>query len=135
MLRTTAGRTAGDTVPRLRRGLSSRTGASGVDLMARAACFSRRQFHRLTIQEFGETPGAYQRRVRLDRGAALLLQTPATILDIALETGWENHESFTRAFRACFGVTPSTFRQSRGATLPLSLRAAFALALHPNHHA
>ena len=103
--------------------------------MARAACFSSRQFHRLTVQEFGETPGAHQRRVRLDRGAALLLQTRATILDVALETGWENHESFTRAFRARFGVTPSTFRKSRGATLPLSLRAGFALALHPNHHA
>jgi transcriptional regulator GlxA family with amidase domain len=82
--------------------------------MARAACFSRRQFHRLMVQVLGETPGTHQRRLRLDRGAWLLLASRATVLDVALETGFENHETFTRAFRARFGVTPSAFRKNRG---------------------
>jgi transcriptional regulator GlxA family with amidase domain len=82
--------------------------------MARTACFSRRQFHRLTLKVIGETPAVHQRRVRLDRAAWLLLTTRATVLDIALETAWESHEVFTRAFRARFGTTPSAFRKDRG---------------------
>jgi AraC family transcriptional regulator len=98
--------------------------------MARKACFSRRQFHRLTLDVIGETPAAHQRRVRLDRAAWLLLTTRATVLDIALETGWESHEVFTRAFRAQFGTTPAAFRKDRGKALPRSLRAGFAIAVN-----
>jgi AraC family transcriptional regulator len=101
--------------------------------MARDACFSRRQFHRLTLQALGEPPGAHQRRLRLDRAAWLLLTSRATILEIALETGWESHETFTRAFRAQLGVTPSIFRKDRGVTLPPSMRTAFSIALHTNY--
>jgi AraC family transcriptional regulator len=98
--------------------------------MARKACFSWRQFHRLALDVIGETPAAHQRRVRLDRAAWLLLTTRATVLDIALETGWESHEVFTRAFRAQFGTTPSAFRKDRGSSLPQSLRAGFAIAVN-----
>src|SRR3954469_19849619 len=105
-------------VGRLRRGIGSTENVLPVEAMARAACFSRRQFHRLMVQVLGETPGTHQRRLRLDRGAWLLLTSERTVLDIALETGFENHETFTRAFRGRFGVTPSAFRKNRGATLP-----------------
>jgi transcriptional regulator GlxA family with amidase domain len=101
--------------------------------MARDACFSARQFHRLNVQMIGETPAAHQRRLRLDRGAWRLLASRATILDIALETGWESHETFTRAFRARFGATPSSFRKHRGRTLPPSIRAGFAFALQTTY--
>jgi len=119
-----------ETFERLRRGLSPAQGPRAVDAMARTACFSRRQFHRLTVQMMGETPGAHQRRLRLDRGAWLLLTSRATILEIALETGWESHETFIRAFRARFRATPSAFRKGRGSTLPLSMRAGFSIARH-----
>lgn len=130
MLKMSANIGEGDTAERLRRGLSPAQGPCAVDAMARAACFSRRQFHRLTMQLMGETPGAHQRRLRLDRGAWLLLTSRATILDIALETGWESHETFARAFRARFQSTPSAFRKNRGSTLARSMRAGFAIATH-----
>ena len=82
------------------------------------------------MEATGETPGAHQRRLRLDRGAYLLLTSRATILDIALETGFENHETFTRAFRARFQVTPSSFRKNGGDELPWSMRAGFSIAVH-----
>ena len=125
----------GDAVERLRRGSGSAAGARPVDAMARAACFSRRQFHRLMLQVFGETPGKHQRRLRLDRGAWLLLASRATVLDIALETGFENHETFTRAFRTRFGVAPSGFRKTRGANLPRSIRVGLAIAIHAGDRA
>jgi AraC family transcriptional regulator len=105
-----------------------------VEEMARAACFSRRQFHRLMLEILGETPGTHQRRVRLNRAAWLLLTSRATVLDVALETGFENHETFTRAFRTRFGVTPSVFRKTRGKTLPRSIRVALSAALHMHHN-
>ena len=117
-----------ETTGRLRRGLSAAEGPRRVNGMARKACFSRRQFHRLTLETIGETPAAHQRRVRLDRAAWLLLTTRATVLDIALETGWESHEVFTRAFRGRFGQTPSAFRKDDATNLPQSLRAGFAIA-------
>lgn len=119
-----------DTTGRLRRALNAADGRQAVNSMARKACFSRRQFHRLTLDVIGETPAAHQRRVRLDRAAWLLLTTDATVLDIALETGWESHEVFTRAFRTQFGTTPSAFRKDRGRSLPQSLRAGFAIAVN-----
>lgn len=119
-----------ETTGRLRRGLNASGGPQGVNAMARTACFSRRQFHRLTLRVIGETPAAHQRRVRLDRAAWLLLTTQTTILAVALETGWESHEVFTRAFRLRFGVTPSAFRKDRGKALPQSMRAAFSIAQH-----
>jgi transcriptional regulator GlxA family with amidase domain len=119
-----------ETTERLGRGLKQAAGGQAVDAMARAACFSPRQFHRLMVQHFGEAPGSHQRRLRLDRGAWLLLTSNATVLEIALETGFESHETFTRAFRARFGETPSSFRKSRGATLPRSIRIGLAMAMH-----
>jgi transcriptional regulator GlxA family with amidase domain len=123
----------GDTIGRLRRGFGSMQSPRPVDAMARAACFSRRQFHRLMVQVLDETPGTHQRRLRLDRGAWLLLTSRAAVLDNALETGFENHETFTRAFRTRFGVTPSAFRKNRGKTLPRSIRVALSIALHTHH--
>lgn len=119
-----------ETAGRLRRGLNAANGRQAVNAMARKACFSRRQFHRLTLDVIGETPAAHQRRVRLDRAAWLILTGRRTVLDITLETGWESHEVFTRAFRAQFGTTPSAFRKDRGRSLPQSLRAGFAIAVH-----
>jgi AraC family transcriptional regulator len=121
------------TAARLRRGFNSAEQPRRVEEMARAACFSRRQFHRLMLQVLGETPGTHQRRLRLDRAAWLLLTSPATVLDVALETGFENHETFTRAFRTRFGVTPSVFRKNGGKTLPRSIRVALSAALHTYH--
>jgi AraC-like DNA-binding protein len=121
------------TAARLRGGFGAAEQPRRVEAMARAACFSRRQFHRLMLQVLGETPGTHQRRLRLDRAAWLLLTSRATVLDVALETGFENHETFTRAFRTRFGVTPSVFRKNRGKTLPRSIRVALSAALHTHH--
>src|SRR6476661_4065162 len=127
MLRTGAALRNGDTVARLRRGVGSTEGTRSVEAMAHAACFSRRQFHRLMLQVLGETPGTHQRRLRLDRGAWLLLTSQSTVLEIALETGFESHETFARAFRGRFRAAPSAFRKNRGATLPRSIRLAMSV--------
>ena len=65
----------------------------------------------------GESPKRYQQRTRLELGAILLASTDARIIDVAFATGFTNHETFTRAFAAHFGDSPTTWRSSRRGTL------------------
>lgn len=55
----------------------------------------------------------YCKRRRMIVSAFELLHSDKTILTIALENGFSNPESYTRAFRKIFGMTPSRFRSER----------------------
>ncbi|HTS49736.1 MAG TPA: AraC family transcriptional regulator [Bryobacteraceae bacterium] len=50
-------------------------------------------------------------RLRLDRGAALLLTGSDFVLEVALAYGFQSHESFCRAFGKRFGIRPSEYRK------------------------
>lgn len=86
--------------------------------LAGLAHFSPYHFHRIFRGMVGEPLGAYMRRLRLERAAGRLRLTREGILDIALEAGFETHESFTRAFKAMFGASPSTYRRAASSRLP-----------------
>ncbi len=64
---------------------------------------------------FGESTGhsvmQYVRGRRLSVAAQRLANGARDILDLALETGYESHEAFSRAFRAQFGATPEMVRR------------------------
>jgi len=68
--------------------------------------------HRTLRAVLGETPKHFTLRLRVDRAAALLISSQASILDIALACGFESHEAFCRAFRRRFRVSPSAYRRS-----------------------
>ena len=68
---------------------------------------------RIFGQEVGETPLQYGRRVRLQRAAALLLISDLKVIDIALRSGFDSHEGFTRACKAVFGLPPIEFRSQK----------------------
>lgn len=78
-------------------------------LAAEYGC-SPSHFHRLFTAAVGETPKAHVERVRLERAAYRLGVTRKSVLDIALSIGFESHETFSRAFKRRFGVTPSAWR-------------------------
>jgi AraC family transcriptional regulator len=59
----------------------------------------------------GETVMEHVRRLRLERAAYRLKFTDEQVVSLALQAGYETHESFTRAFRAMFGRSPSEFRR------------------------
>jgi AraC family transcriptional regulator len=82
------------------------------DAPARAAGMSAYHFNRQFTALTGISPGKYIRRRRLGRAARALRERRATVMDIALEAGFDSHEAFTRAFRHMFGVSPRTFRDS-----------------------
>jgi len=55
----------------------------------------------------------YVRIRKIYNAAFELIHTEKSIMNIALQYGFLNHESFTRAFRKIVGVTPSEFRKVR----------------------
>jgi AraC family transcriptional regulator len=67
--------------------------------------------HRTLRVALGETPKQFTLRLRIDHAAAALVSSRASILDIALECGFESHEVFCRAFRRRFGLSPSAYRK------------------------
>ena len=84
--------------------------------LARIANFSPYHFHRVFRGMVGEPVADHVRRLRLERAASRLRSTDDAIVDIALDSGYDAHESFTRAFFAAYGESPSSFRRS---TAPL----------------
>jgi AraC family transcriptional regulator len=81
-----------------------------LDALSAKASLSPAHFQRTFQALVGETPKTYVARLRLERAAFRLLIHDETLLNIALDCGFQNHETFTRAFRRRFGMPPSSYR-------------------------
>jgi AraC family transcriptional regulator len=68
--------------------------------------------HRTLRAVLGETPKQFTLRLRVDRAAAELISSQASILEIAIDCGFESHEAFCRAFRRRFRMSPSAYRKN-----------------------
>lgn len=80
--------------------------------ISRVACFSKYHFHRLFTVCTGISLQAYIKWLRLKRAAhQLIMHKKETIINIALDAGFESHESFSRAFKQVCGQSPSEFRR------------------------
>jgi AraC-like DNA-binding protein len=80
--------------------------------LARWADYSVAQTHRIFRSAYGEAPGAFRRRLVLERAADLLVRTDASVWRIAVDSGFASAEAFSRAFRRSFNTTPRDFRKS-----------------------
>jgi len=91
-------------------------GALDLECLARGAGLSPFHFHRVFRGMVGETPLELIRRLRMERAAWRLARDnggSGGITDIAFDAGYETHEAFTRAFRACYSTSPTGFRQRK----------------------
>lgn len=68
--------------------------------------------NRLFKKWMGISPKSWQRKLRLNEAAILLVRTSLDILSIACTVGYESQQSFTRAFNRAYAVTPARFRQN-----------------------
>lgn len=76
------------------------------------ANYSVPQLFRLFTYDMDITPVKYALRRRLYYAARELVSNNTNIIKIAHSFGFESHDSFCRAFKRVYGVSPSMFRKS-----------------------
>lgn len=83
-----------------------------LDHLSEIACFSKYHFHRIFTAYTGLTSQQFIRWLRLKRAAhQLIVDKKQSIIDIAINAGFESHEAFTRAFKQSCGMSPSQFKK------------------------
>ena len=75
-------------------------------IIAEQIGISTRQLERLFGKYLNASPKKYFMEMRLERARNLLVQTEASVTEIALACGFESSGHFSRVYRAAFGVTP-----------------------------
>lgn len=97
------------------------------EVLANMAGFSVPHFHRIFTAHVGESISRYVRRVRMERAARKLLVPTSSVTDIALDSGYETHAAFGKAFKQTFGLSPSEFRELNrtAAALTISRRIPY----------
>lgn len=120
-------------------------GDLSLEALAAVAGCSPPYFARRFAAMMVETPKQYTSRLRLERAALRLVLLDDGVLEIALDCGFSNHETFSRAFRRRFGVAPLAFRkegrlpaatveelpQRADAARPVSLSSTVVRTLQP----
>lgn len=79
--------------------------------VARHAGISHWHYQKIFKALTNETLKAYIRSRRFSQSLRKLADTQERVLDIALAAGFESQESFTRAFKKAFSVTPAHYRR------------------------
>ncbi len=97
-----------DAVKAIRNGYAKQL---SISTLARTVGVSERQLRRLFQQLLGLSPQEFLLRTRLQAACDLLVESDDTILGIALDTGFSDHSSFTKHFRARLGIPPAEFRK------------------------
>lgn len=83
-----------------------------LDVMAQIAHFSPFHFHRIFTVMVGETPANFLQRIRIEKAAQQLKDSPSKVIgDIAYSCGFSSVSLFSRTFRKHFGVSAKEYRQ------------------------
>jgi AraC family transcriptional regulator len=83
-----------------------------LESLSSLADLSSYHFLRLFKQSTGETPLQFIIRCRMEKAKELLAQTDLSVLEIALEVGYESPNHFIHLFKRFTSVTPSHYRKS-----------------------
>jgi AraC-type DNA-binding domain-containing proteins len=83
-----------------------------IEELASIAHLSPFYFQRLFSRLVGKPVMEYAKLRRLANAADSLAKNQRRIVDIALDFGFENHETFTRAFKDAYGITPEEYRSA-----------------------
>jgi AraC-like DNA-binding protein len=79
-------------------------------VVAGAAGYSPFHFARAFRDVYGETPGRYLTRRRVERAMELLRSANLTVTEVCLQVGFSSLGSFSARFREIVGVSPSAYR-------------------------
>jgi AraC-like DNA-binding protein/predicted transcriptional regulator YdeE len=82
-----------------------------IDRLADMFYLSPFYFHRTFSAIVGKAIAEYVRDRRLERACVLLSETDKPIIDVGLDCGYNSAQSFSRAFKNCFGIPPLDYRK------------------------
>lgn len=80
--------------------------------LGKKAHLSPAHLQRVFKAQIGESPKAYATRLRVERAAFCLLAHESPVAVIAAQCGFQNPETFIRAFRRRYGKPPSAYRSA-----------------------
>ncbi|OJJ21103.1 hypothetical protein BKI52_11065 [marine bacterium AO1-C] len=83
-----------------------------LDTLSKSIGVSKYYLHRLFTKITGRTPLQYLTYIRLEKAKNRLKYSQGTILDIAIDCGFESLSYFSIAFKKHLGVSPSQYRKS-----------------------
>ena len=95
---------------------------TGIDTLAAAAGYSPAHFIRAFRAAYGETPGAYRTRRRVERACELLRSVNLSVTEICHVVGFSSLGSFSARFSSQMGQSPSAYRAEaarRGGPAPI----------------
>ncbi|MFJ7727734.1 AraC family transcriptional regulator [Neobacillus sp. NPDC097160] len=91
--------------------------------LAEIASFSPFHYHRIFQAMVGESVMEYVRKRRLTYAAEHLFYTDEKVITIAIDAGFQYQESFNRAFKKFYGVSPKQYRNAKRIAGPLRGKA------------
>tara|TARA_R110000751_G_scaffold15290_7_gene49640 strand:+ start:31643 stop:32569 length:927 start_codon:yes stop_codon:yes gene_type:complete len=81
--------------------------------LSEIAFLSKYHFHRIFVAHLGISVGQYIKLLRFKQASyQLASRHQMSLLDIAIDCGYENASSLSREFKKVLGLTPSAFRKS-----------------------
>ena len=83
-----------------------------IEELARLAALSQFYYQRLFSRLVKRPVNDYLKLRRLARASEVLKNKSVRILDVALDSGFSSHETFTRSFKEAFGMTPEEYRSN-----------------------
>jgi AraC-like DNA-binding protein len=94
----------------------------GIPVLAAGAGYSREHFIRAFRAAYGETPGRYRTRRRVERACELLRSANLTVTEICFLVGFTSLGTFSARFSELVGRSPTAYRREaarRGGPAPI----------------
>jgi AraC-like DNA-binding protein len=97
-------------------------GQISIPALAAQAGYSREHFIRAFKAAYGETPGCYRTRRRVERACDLLRSVNLTVTEVCYLVGFSSLGSFSARFTDVTGMSPTAYRRTaheRGGPAPI----------------
>lgn len=82
-----------------------------LELLSKNTYLSKYHFHRVFLSSIGNSVMRFIRERRIIRSTHLLIYSNETITSISFEHGFKSLDTYIRAFKKMYGITPSEYRE------------------------